>query len=136
MLINECQEIPEEFSILNEMNSFPSEEDNFSVERLIVLNPYFSSANKKPELEGNVTNDSLTSHSQEEVSTKLSPANSSELPMNSEKNWDNFRLRRDCFRGFSDYFKKAFKPLGDLWQGGKRNKLKKVQMRPLVERFL
>ena len=79
----------------------------------------------------------------EEISVKTtSPvkttpiSSSSEMLMNSERTWDNFRLRRDCFRGFSDYFKKKFRPLGEIWQSGKRNKVKKVDMRPLVERFL
>lgn len=53
-----------------------------------------------------------------DVESSQSP-NSSENLINSDRNWDNFRLRRDCFRGFSDYFKKKFKPLGAQWQMSK-----------------
>jgi len=56
--------------------------------------------------------------------------------MNSERSWDNFWIRRDCFREFSSYFKNEFKPFNQIWQSGKWNKLKKTEMIPLVVEFL
>lgn len=63
-------------------------------------------------------------------------AESSEMPMNTERSWDNFRIRRDCFRTFSAFYKDQFKPFNQIWQSGKRNKLKKTEMIPLVIDFL
>lgn len=118
------------------MASFPSEEEDCNC-----FDPSYFITSAFPSFKQEVSDDksspeSLTSPSHEEKDDSIAKSCSSEMLMNSDWSWDNFRLRRDCFRGFSDYFKKKFKPLGDIWQGGKRNKVKKVQMRPLVEQFL
>lgn len=53
-----------------------------------------------------------------------------------KRTWDNFRVKRDCFRGFSSYYKNKFKKWNKIWQAEKRNKKKKQDMRLLTQRFL
>jgi hypothetical protein len=54
---------------------------------------------------------------------------------NLERTWDSFRIKRDCFRGFSTYFKNNFKKWNKVWQSEKRNKRKKQNMRALIQKF-
>ena len=51
------------------------------------------------------------------------------------RTWDNFRVKRDCFRTFSNYYKNSFKKWNKVWQNEKRNKKKKMDMDEIVKRF-
>jgi hypothetical protein len=137
LLIYEANEIPEEFNFHAETHvaSFPSdeEEEGFYAYQEKSLKEESGDVTMKSNSEENHMEESGFLFGQVEFPNMV---DSPEMPMNSERKFDNFRLRRDCFRGFSDYFKKKFKPFSDLWQGGKRNKLKKVEMKPLIERFI
>ena len=57
-------------------------------------------------------------------------------PVKAEKRtWDNFRIKRDCFRLFSTYYKNKFKTFNKRWQSEKRNKRKKSDMKTLIQAY-
>ena len=52
-----------------------------------------------------------------------------------KRSWDNFRIKRDCFRLFSTYYKNNFKKWNKVWQSEKRNKRKRSDMKELIYRY-
>lgn len=49
--------------------------------------------------------------------------------------WNNFLVRRACFRGLSEYFKKKFSKINISWQRKRVNKKKKTPMHDLIKVF-
>lgn len=62
---------------------------------------------------------------------------SSEIKENDEPEfeWNNFLVRRACFRGISVYYKNKFSPINTSWQRKRVNKKKKTSMHVLIKEF-
>lgn len=49
--------------------------------------------------------------------------------------WNNFLVRRACFRGLSEFYKKKFSKINISWQRKRVNKKKKTPMHDLIKQF-
>lgn len=49
--------------------------------------------------------------------------------------WNNFLVRRACFRGISEYYKSKFSKINTSWQRKRVNKKKKTPMHELIKEF-
>ncbi|CAI2362408.1 unnamed protein product [Moneuplotes crassus] len=49
--------------------------------------------------------------------------------------WNNFLVRRACFRGLSEFYKKRFSKINISWQRRRVNKKKKTPMHELIKEF-
>lgn len=58
-----------------------------------------------------------------------------EESQSSDFEWNNFLVRRACFRGISVYFKSKFSKINTSWQRKRVNKKKKVHMHVLIKEF-
>lgn len=143
MMETETGELPEEFQTFANFYTLP---DSFEADDSMSKhssscheNDCSDDSNKEHDLRSESHTNSNSGSVASEPISKIIPnviAQLPEMPMNSERSWDNFRVRRDCFRAFSAYYKDQFKPFNKVWQSGKRNKLKKTDMVPLVMEFL
>ena len=56
-------------------------------------------------------------------------------PENEAFEWNNFLVRRACFRGISVYYKSKFSKINTSWQRKRVNKKKKTPMNVLIKEF-
>ena len=53
-----------------------------------------------------------------------------------ERTWNNFQLRRNIFRSFSQFYKQKVADLNKVWQRQKVNKKKKQTIPEMIDNFV